>query len=237
MTLLIGARCKEGIILGADRKSIGPGSSFSYSTKILQLTPPNYLLATAGVVGLADAFIEMYESRIREVRPVGISEIRFMVEDVLRMCSNRYKESLPPWERDIVGILAGPGKDGPEGYRIIGGLPAEKIRNVPVFVGAGEEYAAPFACMLDPNLGYVESAETVAWIITYVSRLCYPVGFEENRGPDIVVITDDKIRMLSRKKVLEIVRKTNLDGKNLREFLPKITKKQDFTEFSSNFFV
>ena len=97
--------------------------------------------------------------------------------------------------------------------------------------------------MFDFNLEIYELAEMTAWIISYISKVCDPVGFEGDRGPDVVVLLKGKrgetqIKVLSQKKSKEISRGTIIKGLKLRNaLLPRITTDKDFVHPPSDFFL
>lgn len=242
MTLIICTKCRCGIVLGADRKLVGPGTAFSYECKIIRLpSPPLSFFAPTGITGLADTFIELYESRITTDRPTNIREARFIAEDVMRMLADRYKESLPPWLREIEGILVGVGEE-PQAYRMIGGAPAEKLKRVPIIIGAGVDYARSFIPMLSSDIEPEEAAESIAWIISYVSQFCDPVGFEPERGPDLIALLTCEegratVKSLNREKAAKIGLEARMKGERLKEILlPHIVEKGDLMEPPSDFF-
>lgn len=59
MTLIIGARCVDGIVIGTDRK-VMRGPEPSYDNKIVERS--NVIFGVAGVTGIRDDLLDLLDS-------------------------------------------------------------------------------------------------------------------------------------------------------------------------------
>ena len=92
MTLIIGARCTDGIILAADRKVIRGGEA-DYMDKVFQLE--GIVLAFEGLTGIRDDFLLLLRSEMNRTRGfTSIYEMKLVVEDIVSDLSRRYCERL-----------------------------------------------------------------------------------------------------------------------------------------------
>ena len=103
MTLIIGARCNNGIVLGADRKIIRGGEA-DYRDKIFELG--GSVLAFEGLTGICDDFLLLLRSEMDRTRGfTSIYEMKLVVEDIVGDLSKRYCERLG--EEGGIGTLLG----------------------------------------------------------------------------------------------------------------------------------
>ncbi len=93
MTLIIGARCADGILLAADRKVIRGGES-DYMDKVFGVE--GAVLAFEGLTGIRDDFLLLLRSEIdsRARRFTSLYEMKLVVEDIVADLSGRYCERL-----------------------------------------------------------------------------------------------------------------------------------------------
>lgn len=77
MTLIMGARCTDGVILAADRKTIRGGET-DYRDKIFELS--GTLLAFEGLTGICDDFLLLLRSEMDRTRGfTSIYEMKLVV--------------------------------------------------------------------------------------------------------------------------------------------------------------
>jgi 20S proteasome alpha/beta subunit len=92
VTLLMGVRGKDGIVLGADQK-IMRGGEASYAPKIHPIN--NVLFATEGLTGLADDFLLLLQQEAALKKGfTSLYEAKTVAEDVVSELTKRYKERL-----------------------------------------------------------------------------------------------------------------------------------------------
>lgn len=184
MTLIIGARCSDGIILAADRKVIRGGES-DYMDKIFNLE--GSILAFEGLTGIRDDFLLLLRSEMDRARGfTNIYEMKLVVEDIVADISKRYCERLG--EEGSIGALLG-GLSGistgtaeiyyihPQGY-------GESVRYR--CSGHGADYAHSLAkFLLGPGSSVQDNAYRAAFIISWVSEdVDILVGGEPQGGND-----------------------------------------------------
>jgi hypothetical protein len=79
MTLIIGAECQDGIVLGSDRK-LRRGEEVDYSDKIFEMG--NSIIGCAGLTGIRDDFLLIMSSEIARIRPRSLYELKVIAEDI-----------------------------------------------------------------------------------------------------------------------------------------------------------
>jgi 20S proteasome alpha/beta subunit len=187
MTLLIGMRARDGIVLGADRK-IMRGGEPQFSDKIKTLQDVTY--ATEGLTGVADDFLHLFEQAALSKKGFSaLYEARLLAEDIISELHKRYSERLK--ENQTVGLVmaglenlsSGPARlyyIYPEGY-------GEAVTFT--CTGSGGPYATTLAKFLhDEGASVEENAKRVAFVISWVSEKvdAYVGGI-----PQIAMIRDD----------------------------------------------
>ncbi len=92
MTLIIGTRCTNGIVLAADRKIIRGGEA-DYRDKVFETG--NVVLAFEGPTGICDDFLLLLRSELDRTRGfTSIYEMKLAVEDIVGDLSRRYRPRL-----------------------------------------------------------------------------------------------------------------------------------------------
>jgi len=215
-TLIIGARCENGVVMVADRRTMR-GTEYREEKKIQEFY--KVIIAFAGLTGLKDKFLEMVEGVLRSTRAVNLSEAIIGVEDTMEAISDRYKERLEE-EAQIVALLAGlehltSGKA--RLYHVFGNGYAEEVDFL--CIGHGQPYATSLAQGLyRPNLTMERMAEIGIFLTTWVEQVDSSVG----GVPDVVFVENDKgIKNMERKKVEEIYNNALEITKKLPELLLK----------------
>lgn len=242
MTLIIATKCKNGVILAADRKVV-MGEEFKYEEKISALFPmkKSPLFATTGLRGIREDFHHIFLNEAGRVKPHNLFRVRILAEDLLQRFADRYKDRLPRGYERIGGILVGL-RELSSGeamiYHLIGGYGEEVPCEV---IGRGREFAAPLCKhLLTQDLTLGRSAEVVVSIISWVSKVANSVGYEQGGAPDVAVLKDNdaKYKFLKKEKVKELVGKLDdINITKLREFLPKevINEKKDLSDPTKEF--
>lgn len=169
MTLIIGARCSDGIILAADRKVIRGGEA-DYMDKVFELE--GTVLAFEGLTGIRDDFLLLLRSEMDRIRGfTNLYEMKLVVEDIVADLSKRYCERLG--DEGSIGALLG-GLSGmstgtaeiyyvhPQGY-------GEAVRYR--CSGHGADYAHSIAkFLLSPENSVQDNAYRAAFLISWVSE-------------------------------------------------------------------
>lgn len=169
MTLIIGARCSDGIILAADRKVIRGGEA-DYIDKVFELE--GTVLAFEGLTGIRDDFLLLLRSEMDKTRGfTSLYEMKLVIEDIVADLSKRYCERLG--EEGSIGALLG-GLSGmskgmaeiyyvhPQGY-------GESVRYR--CSGHGADYAHSIAkFLLSTENSVKDNAYRAAFLISWVSE-------------------------------------------------------------------
>lgn len=187
MTLILGVRCTDGIVLAADRKTIRGGET-DYRDKIFELG--NTLLAFEGLTGVCDDFLLLLRSEMDRIRGfTNIYEMKLVVEDIIGDLSNRYCERLG--EAGSIGTLLGGLSNistgraelyyvHPQGY-------AESVRYR--CSGHGADYAHSIAkFLLASTNSCQDNAFLSAFIISWVSE---DVDMLVGGKPQVAIIKDN----------------------------------------------
>jgi 20S proteasome alpha/beta subunit len=103
LTCIIGARCKDGVIIAGDRRVLR-GTEYSEEKKILQPIPTwNFIVGASGISGLMDKFL--YEMRVflasRGSQGIDWRTFLYALEDIAYMLHQRYEPRLQPAEMEI----------------------------------------------------------------------------------------------------------------------------------------
>lgn len=175
-TLIIGAKCRDGIVLGSDRK-IQRGGETSYANKIFEFdVGGKTLFAAEGLTGIRDDFFYLLESAIASRRVIDtLYEVKLLVEDIIVNLTERYTERVR--DSSPVGVLMGGLEKLNEGNAVVYYIHGVGYGEQVSFrcSGHGGQYAysiAKFLC--GPNicerLDTDEIAKRIAYIISWVSE-------------------------------------------------------------------
>ncbi len=215
MTLIIGAKCKGGVILAADRKVVR-GEESDIGDKIFE--QGGLALAFEGLTGIRDDFLLLLESELEANRGLNtLYEAKLVIEDIVASLSNRYAERLGE-DAGVGAVLAGlseisSGKAElynihPEGY-------GETVQYR--CAGHGAEYAHSIAkFLLSPSQPIDECAYWAAFVVAWVSdNVDLTVGGE----PQVAMVRDHSrsVQYLSDSTVAEAISQAESAQGNLAE--------------------
>lgn len=99
-TLIIGARGKDGIILGSDTRVTRGGGETDYEKKVRTVPVQNapIIFASAGTVGVIEDFIEIFQNtltaNIQEGKITSLLSIKVIAEDLVETFEERYGPKL-----------------------------------------------------------------------------------------------------------------------------------------------
>jgi len=215
MTLIIGARCSDGIILAADRK-IMRGGEPDYMDKIFVLD--DVVLAFEGLTGIRDDFLLLLRSeRDRSRGFTSLYEMKLVVEDIVADLYRRYCERLGEDASigALLGGLAGISKGRAELYYVYPQGYGESVRYR--CSGHGADYAHSIAkFLLKPEDSVQENAYRASFIISWVSD---DIDATVGGTPQVTMLRDDTagVQYLSEKLVEKA-------AQNARQLKPKLTE-------------
>lgn len=189
MTLIIGARCKDGVVIGADRRGMR-GAEPSDEKKLFNID--GIVVGVAGITGIRDDFLLLMKRREIGTRLRDLYEVKLEVEDMVKLFSDRYGPRFP-------------GDGGQQIQALLVGLESVRTGKAKLYnifgVGFGEEvsflcigHGSPYATslgkfMYDQNLSTDEMAEVIVFLISWVKEdLDTLVG----GTPDIMLLKDNK---------------------------------------------
>ena len=185
MTLIIGSRCDDGLILAADRK-IMRGGEAHYEDKIFELG--GVALAFEGLTGIRDDFLLPPQSEMGTRRFISLYEAKLVIEDIVADLSKRYAERLR--EDAYLGALLGGLSEltagsaelyyvHPEGF-------GESVRYR--CSGHGGDYAHCLAkFILTPEISLQDAAYRAAFLISWVSE---DIDALVGGNPQVAIIQD-----------------------------------------------
>ena len=213
MTLIVGARCQDGIVLAADCRRVAKYERGPETTKLSRLAC-GVILAGAGddaVLHEARIFIERRveeaQSRSPEIRLFDIVEITAsVVNELVNLYRDKVEEPFGFALAGLENVNGGKAKL----YTIFGG----GLLDVPwACLGSGSPYARPLVelLMADESIHLNEATRIMATIFTMVANVQITVG----GGIDICLLRDAKgsDKVSHEKEVnLDFLRKAILDS-------------------------
>ena len=207
MTLVIGAKSVDGIVVATDQLAMRGGEP-SYSNKIFEIG--RVVFALAGPTGVSDDFLLLLNDE--EKRRKGFSrlyEVKVTVEDIVSELSKRYVERLGE-SGGIGAVMAGLSeitRGEAQIYHILPQGYGEITRDL-ICLGSGSPYATcivKFLCQtgLTVEQNAYLAAFVVFWVSEEVSRTVGgtpQVAMMRNEKPEIVYLDQARIED-ARKKV------------------------------------
>ncbi len=189
MTLIISARCQDGIILAADRRRIARYEKGPDTNKLFKLDC-GVLLAGAGddaVLNEARIFIERRVKELqRETTQRELFDIVEITMSVVNELVNCYRDKV---EESFGYVLAGL-ENVNSGIARVYTIFGAGFSDVPwACIGSGSSYARPLVELLlaQGNLSTEEAAKTMPTLFTLVSNVQTTVG----DGVDVCIVKDN----------------------------------------------
>ena len=190
MTLIIGARCQDGIVLAADRRRMARYEKGPDSNKLFKLDC-GVLLAGAGddaVLNEARIIIERrVEESQSETSQLDLFDILKITMSVVNDLVNCYRDKV---EESFGYVLAGL-ENMSSGMARVYTIFGAGFSDVPwACLGSGSSYARPLVELLlaQGDLSTEEAAKTMPTLFTLVSNVQATVG----GGVDISIIKDEQ---------------------------------------------
>ena len=190
MTLVVGARCRDGIVLAADRRRLSRYERGPETSKLFKLAC-GVALAGAGDDAVLNEARFFIGHRIMEFQSepaeITLHDVVEITASVVNELVGYYKEKV---EEPFGYVLAGLDKldsGNAKLYTIFGA----GFSDVPwACLGSGSSYARPLVELLlaDGNLSVEEATKTIAPLFTLVSNVQTTVG----GGIDICVAKDNQ---------------------------------------------
>lgn len=233
MTLMVGVRCLDGIVIGTDKK-VQRGGETSYANKIFEFNVGGKILfAAEGLTGIRDDFFYLLNSAITSRRVIDtLYEVKLLVEDIIANLSERYGERVN--DPSPVGVLMGGLEDLGSGRAIVYYVHGVGYGEQVSFrcSGHGGQYAysiAKFLCgpNICKNLDTKEVARRIAYSIAWVSE---DVDSTVGGLPSVAIMKDQEsnVNYLEDEDAEEIKRKVG----NHKVDLPKLLELCSSTEES-----
>jgi len=190
MTLIIGARCRDGIMLAADRRRLAKYEKGPETNKLFLLSC-GIALAGAGddaVLNEARLFIERRTEELKnQSSNVKLFDIVEITMNIVNELVGYYRDKV---EEPFGYVLAGL-ENITEGSARLHTIFGAGFSEVPwACLGSGSSYARPLVELLlaQGNLSTDEAARVIPTLFTLVSNVQTTVG----SGVDICVIKDDQ---------------------------------------------
>jgi 20S proteasome alpha/beta subunit len=184
MTLIIGARCRDGIVLAADRRRLARYEKGPEAMKLFKLDC-GVALAGAGddaVLNEARILIERRAEGVRNVKLFDIVEITCgVVNELVGLYRDKVEE---PFGYVVVGL-----EDVIDGSAKLYTIFGAGLSDVPwACLGSGSAYARPIVELLlaDGNLSIQDATKVMPFLYTLVSSVQATVG----GGVDICTVKD-----------------------------------------------
>lgn len=167
MTLIIGAKCKDGVVILSDSR-ISRGNDLDTYLKIFQ--PINHtFIGAAGATGIFFKFLKQVNQKVQSGEITDWDELIEVVEDLVLQLSNRYYRRTGGDPIDVLMALK-PTDDKSEIYHITSQGIAEEIQTI-MAVGHGEPYASLFLkTMWDTNMTMKQTAILGNFILSIIHR-------------------------------------------------------------------
>lgn len=150
MTLIIGARCKDGIVLAGDRRVLR-GTEYSDEKKIVQPFP-DFVVGASGISGLMDKFL--YEINLYLTSPrknkLTWRDFSYFLEDLATQLFQRYNSRLEQLQEAEMGAFAFDAlygfkeySDHASLYHMYGNGFSVEVKRFDI-IGHGQPHALPF---------------------------------------------------------------------------------------------
>jgi len=207
MTLIIGARCKDGIILAADCRRLSRYERGPKTSKVFKLSC-GVVVAGAGddaVLNEARLFIDRQTEKLQSQSAISsLLDVVEVTAAIVNELVNCYKDKVEEPFGYVLAGLDNLGSGSAKLYTIFGA----GFSDVPwVCLGSGGVYARPLVDLLlaDSSLPTEEAVKIIAPLFTLVSNVQTTVG----DGVDVYVVRDNQ-------GVGDIVRQQEIELDGLR---------------------
>lgn len=188
MTLIISARCSDGIVMAADRRRLSKYEKGPETNKVFRLDC-DVVLAGAGDDAVLNEARVLINRRMKEVKSQSPSTTLFDMVEVTASVVNElvsyYKDRVEePFGYALSGL-----EDLDRGNAKLYTVFGAGLSEVPwVCLGSGSSYARPFVELLlaERDLSVDEASKVMAPLFTLVSNVQTTVG----GGVDICVVRD-----------------------------------------------
>ncbi len=193
MTCIIGARCKDGVLLAGDTRILR-GHKISHQYKILQPHEIPVVYASSGATGLMDTFLKRVEVLLAaiskgELKLESMDMFKEKLEDTILEIHNRYMHRNPSLVLDVfVGYKSLEDKAGlyhvyPFGF-------SEDVKEFDI-IGSGRPYVLPLIQSLyQPDITLNEMSSVCCYILGLINEL--QIDASVGGLPQIVWIKDNK---------------------------------------------
>lgn len=217
MTLVIGAKCADGIVLGTDRK-VMRGPEPSYDNKIVERS--NVIFGIAGVTGIRDDLLDLLESEMERSKGFGsLYEVKIVTEDIVSELYKRYRERIG--EESEIDVLMGGLRNlisGEARLYHISGVGYGETESSLCMLGSGRPPAASIAkFIIDPSLSVEQNAPRIAFIIGWIRE---KVDSNVGGTPQVAMIKDSeaKVQYLPEAEAEEAAKAGEKIRDDLRKF-------------------
>jgi 20S proteasome alpha/beta subunit len=187
VTLIIGVRCSNGIVLGSDQKVLRGGEA-EYSNKVFVIDDVA-ALAVEGLTGIRDDFLHLLRIELDRRRGVDtLYEMKIIAEDIVATLAERYRERIK--EESPIGVLMAGRERLLTGkavmYYIHGVGYGEQVEFL--CTGHGGPYATTIAkFLLRKDLDCIENAKRIAFVISWIAE---DVDVTVGGDPIVAIIRD-----------------------------------------------
>jgi len=216
MTLIIGARCCDGVVLAADRRYLARYENGPDTIKLFKLDG-GILLAGAGDTALLNESRIFIEKRLRDFKDQASSPTLF---DIVEITSEVVNELVARYQGNIeepFGFAVAGLENVSSGVAKIYTVFSAGLSELPwVCLGSGSSYARPIVELLLTKgaLTVSEAAKVMAPLFTLVSNVQMTVG----GGVDIASVIDEQ-------GVTEILHRGEVSLESLREAMLDVIEK------------
>jgi 20S proteasome alpha/beta subunit len=192
LTIILGARCKDGVLIAADRRVVR-GTEYEEEEKIF--TPVEGVVAAAsGLTGIMDKFLKAVEAGATAARVQSLDEVISGIEDVAAGLRDRYEKRLEEEGKGFLEVLVGGLRNLSTGeaelYHVLPQGYTEKVKRYLV-IGHGEPYAKPFVkALYRDDIVCEEMVRISIFAILVIERL--ELNSTVGGKPQIYTITDNQ---------------------------------------------
>jgi 20S proteasome alpha/beta subunit len=220
LTIILGARCKDGVLIAADRRIVR-GTEYEEEEKIF--TPVEGVVAAAsGLTGIMDKFLKAVEAGATAARVQSLDEVISGIEDVTAGLRERYEKRLGEDGKGFLEVLVGGLTNLSSGeaeiYHVLPQGYAERIKRYLV-IGHGEPYVKPFVkALYREGITCEEMARISTFAILVVERL--ELNSTVGGKPQIYTIIDNqKAIELPESRIDDLIKETEPNIKRIYEIL------------------